>query len=407
MWMSRCNTVLMDLRSDFPFWTVRNGLLNVFPPLEADIRCDALVVGAGITGAIVADTLASAGVDTVVVDRRDVGHGSTSASTALLQYEIDEPLHRLKKMVGRSAAERAYRLGVKAIQKVEELSSAGDCGLMRAPSLYVARRKRDVPFLKREFAARRDAGLRVALMSRSDLTSEFGMDREMALWSADAASIDPYRLTHHLFRRWRKNGVRVFDRTEVTGFESTRSGVLARTNRRGTVRCRRLFLATGYEAQELFQDKLVTLRSTYALVSEPQHLSWWKKPCLIWETGQPYLYARQTPDNRVITGGEDDAVLNPGRRDAQTHAKSTRIRRKFEALFPGSSIEPAFWWSGVFGSTKDGLPFIGSHPSFPNCYFALGFGGNGITFSVMAAWIVRDLFLGKRPADAEIFRFSR
>ena len=76
----------MDLKSDLPFWTVRNGLLTVYPPLTDDVRCDALVIGGGITGAILADSLVQAGVDTVVVDRRDIGHGSTSASTALLQY---------------------------------------------------------------------------------------------------------------------------------------------------------------------------------------------------------------------------------------------------------------------------------------------------------------------------------
>jgi len=82
-------------------------------------------------------------------------------------------------------------------------------------------------------------------------------------------------------------------------------------------------------------------------------------------TGNPYLYLRTTSDNRVIVGGEDDGVLNPTRRDHQIARKTVRLVRSFNGLFPGTRIEPAFGWAGAFGSTKDGLAYIGRHPSFP------------------------------------------
>jgi glycine/D-amino acid oxidase-like deaminating enzyme len=66
-----------------------------------------------------------------------------------------------------------------------------------------------------------------------------------------------------------------------------------------------------------------------------------------------------------------------------------------------------FGWAGAFASTKDGLPYIGSIPQRSNTYFALGFGGNGITFSVIAAQIICDLIKGKSNDDAAIFSFSR
>ena len=64
-------------------------------------------------------------------------------------------------------------------------------------------------------------------------------------------------------------------------------------------------------------------------------------------------------------------------------------------------------WAGTFAQTRDGLPYIGSTPQFPRGYFALGYGGNGITFSLVAARMMRDLFLGKENRDAEVFRFGR
>src|SRR6478609_2425019 len=98
----------MDLRSGHPYWLARNGLLQVFPPLVKNERCDVVVVGAGISGALVAWHLAEAGFDTVVLDQRDVAWGSTAASTALLQYEIDTPLAELIRIRGREHAVSAY-----------------------------------------------------------------------------------------------------------------------------------------------------------------------------------------------------------------------------------------------------------------------------------------------------------
>ena len=66
-----------------------------------------------------------------------------------------------------------------------------------------------------------------------------------------------------------------------------------------------------------------------------------------------------------------------------------------------------FSWGGTFGETKDGLPYIGEHPDFPSAYFVLGFGGNGITFSVIGMEMVSK-FLQKQPHElSEYFKFRR
>lgn len=71
---------------------LKNGLLATFPPLTSNADCDVIVLGGGITGALIAHTLCKKGVAVVVIDKRDIGWGSTSASTAMLQYEIDTEL---------------------------------------------------------------------------------------------------------------------------------------------------------------------------------------------------------------------------------------------------------------------------------------------------------------------------
>ena len=70
-------------------------------------------------------------------------------------------------------------------------------------------------------------------------------------------------------------------------------------------------------------------------------------------------------------------------------------------------MEVAFTWAGTFGETEDGLAYIGPHGKYPNCIFALGFGGNGITFSMTAAGMIRDALAGKPNDYAEVFAFDR
>lgn len=87
--------------------------------------------------------------------------------------------------------------------------------------------------------------------------------------------------------------------------------------------------------------------------------------------------------------------------------QTAKVRDKFTRLFPAIPVDVDWISGGTFGETKDGLPYIGTVPQFPHGYFALGYGGNGITFSLIAADLLLDLFLQRRNPDVGIFRFDR
>src|SRR5690606_21135186 len=132
------------------------------------------------------------------------------------------------------------------------------------------------------------------------------------------------------------------------------------------------------------KQQVASLISTYALTSEPMpDFGGWYENCLIWESARPYLYLRTTPDHRVIMGGEDEEFRDPRRRDRLLRRKTKTLQRKFHKLFPQQELDVAFSWTGTFGETKDGLPYIGATPEFPGAYFILGYGGNGIVFSLL------------------------
>lgn len=407
----QANLIDVDLTSDHPFWTVQNGILANYPPLGSDQSCEVAILGAGITGSLIAEKLTRSGHDVLLVDARDFGRGSTSASTALLQYEIDTHLIDLIGRHGRTHAEQAYLACHESIDLIARLveSLKVDCGFTRKDSVYLASREKDLEALAREARARRNIGIDVREWNSSDVAEKFGFHKPGALYSTQAAEVDSYRLANGLLSESVKRGARMYDRTKVTSVNEERTGLHLTTDRGFSIRASRLIVAAGYEASELFRtSEFVNLNSSFAIASEPiadEHF-WWNR-CLLWETARPYFYLRSTEDGRAIIGGEDSPFRNPKARDKMIAAKARKLESRFQEMFPGIPTETAFSWAGTFGETEDGLAYIGEHPSHPKCLFALGFGGNGITYSAVAAEILSEALAGRKHPYADTFRFDR
>ncbi|SDR72990.1 Glycine/D-amino acid oxidase [Halopseudomonas sabulinigri] len=399
----------MDLRSGHCFWPINSGLIQPYPSLAGDLDCDVLVIGAGITGALIADYLTQKKAKVVVLDRRDVVSGSTSASTAMLQYEIDTHLSDLITRIGKDPAERAYHLCSDAIDKLAKITKdLPDCGFERYSSFYFASSEDDVSALEREYEARKQAGFDIELWRTKDITSRFNFSAPCGLYSKQGAQVDPFRLAHALLARASKAGAQIFDRTEVSDIDQVQDGIVAYTAEGHQVRAQKVVFACGYEAQSWLQEKVVDLNSTFALVTEPvDSFEGWYEQCLLWESERPYTYMRTTSDNRILIGGEDEPYKNSELRDKALPKKTKALSKKLSALMPSIPFQVAYSWAGTFGETEDGLAYIGETREFPNAYFALGYGGNGITYSVTAAQIIADLYLGKSNADADLFRFGR
>ena len=175
----------MDLTSGTPLWPTLIGLPAVYRRLRRDRRCDVAVIGGGITGALIAHRFAREGIHVVLLEAREIARGSTAATTALIQYEIDTHLVDLIERVGADHAVRSYRLCLEAVRGIEALAEAGGdgCGWRATRSLYLASRRRDRPVLERERLARRAAGIEVELLSERDIREHFSFSRPAALLS--------------------------------------------------------------------------------------------------------------------------------------------------------------------------------------------------------------------------------
>ena len=400
----------MDLRSNNPFWLLKHGIIKSYPSLKKNVTTEIAVMGGGISGALTAWYLQQAGFDVLLVDRRHIGMGSTAASTSLLQYEIDTPLRKLVKFRGEKDAIRSYILCFQAIKELKKLCTKLNAKKIftPSPSFQFASYKKDKDPLWEEFVWREKAGIEVEWFEEKDILDKFGFSKSAGILSAAGASMDAYALTHVLLDHGQLTGMQVYDHTEVVSIHHKKRGIELITGDNKKIKARKLIIACGYESQQYIPFKIQELQSTFAIVSEPLPIQeFWYKDSLIWETSTPYLYIRTTEDKRIIIGGKDIDSSDPNKRDNYINKKSKELEKSFAKLFASIPFKTDFRWAGTFASTIDGLPYIGSIRQRPHTLFALGFGGNGITFSLIAAQIICDLLKNKNNKDARLFSFHR
>lgn len=378
------------------------------PEVGENIKCDALIVGGGITGSLVAERLTRQGLDVVIIDRELPGRGSTAASTSMLLWEIDRSLMELTQLYGFERASRAYVASLHAVAGLKSLvlQLGLRCDMRDKDSLYLAAGSTSKELIE-EHQLRRRAGLPGDFLDHAMLLDVFGISRAGAIVSPGAADADPMQLARGLLGIAVARGARVFE-AEAAEFDAAGRAVGVRLNSGREIEARSVVLATGYVMPDIIDATVHSVSSSWAIATSPQPQNIWKGGALIWEDSKDYLYARSTLAGRIIIGGEDsDEVIEPDARDALIPEKSRLLAQKLKALWPMANADIEFRWSGTFDTTSDGLPLIGPVPGAKGIYAAYGYGGNGITFSFLAAQLIGDLIAGASSPLLRDFAFDR
>lgn len=184
-----------------------------------------------------------------------------------------------------------------------------DCGFTRKSSLLLATNRSHLPRLRREYEARAHAGFNVEWWDRPRIIRGSSLPQPAGILSPGAGQLDAYRLTHSgLLAAAQRRGARIYDRTTVTRTRFRRRGVELRTA--AATACGRAIWSwpPAMRRTRSCRYGMTELHSTYALISEPVTTfpGWPADRCLIWETADPYVYLRTTPDGRIVIGGYDD-----------------------------------------------------------------------------------------------------
>lgn len=382
----------------------------VYPSLEEDLACEVLVVGAGEAGALISHALHHQGIDTVLIDKRRVGGGTSSASTGLLQFESDKSLTDCIRQFGEHKGVRFYQLSSQALQSLGKTIAAleDDTEFETCGSLCFASDAKDAGTLETEYKTLLKYGFRAELWKEADIAERYSFRKPAGLFTPDNGQVNPYKLAHALVKSCRRKGMRVYEHTGMEAFRHDGNGPSVVTDGGRQIKARKIVFACGYEAEEVRPNPSAVLSSTYVAVTQPLQAEFdgWFGRSLIWETARPYVYMRTTADRRIICGGLDEHIADAGDRDQQLGQKTAQLLGRICELFPQyEDIRADYAWTSFFMRTRDGLPRFGEQDGFPDCFFLSGYGGNGSVLAAMGAEVVYDLILKGYHPDADLFAF--
>ena len=381
---------------------------KTYSSLNENIKCDVLVVGGGMSGALVANELIDRGMDTVLIDESQVAKGSTMASAGMLQYTSDKNMWQFAEEIGVKNAVLFYEMCHKAILDLHDIHNKIplETGFHIRPSVYFASDQKGKEELQKEYKMLKKHKFPVEELGAIELQKIFNVKKEYALITRDDAEVNPYKFVNLLVEDLVKKGLRVYENTGIEKHHSNNLEMNIKT-KNGNIKARHMVLATGYgERYKVIKDNLL-INMTYVIATKPLVEYPWKERAMIWETAKPYIYFRANDENRIIGGGLDKATSNISDSKGHIYSIGNKILKDMKKLFPELETEVEFAWGGLFGESRDGLPFIGRDPEIENLYYCLVFGGNGTSYSMAGGKIIADLLQEKKNDYAHIVRMDR
>lgn len=400
------------------YWLDNTKILSQYPYLCDNTDCDIVVVGGGIVGALAAYNLQTSGINTILVDSSIIGLGSTAISSSICSYDIDFDLRELKKVISKDNAIKAYKACSDALEEisiiVDELGE--DVGYSRSDSLYYTNKRENIEKFRDEFLLRRHNNLPVEFLDSINASEYFPFRIEAGIYAKNGAvTLDPYKFTQVLIKRAVDLGLRVFENTTIDTINSDFEGITLETNTRYKIQCEKVVNATNLSAIKEIRN-FTQPKTTFTIVTEPvDDLSFWHNNSVIRDDSSPYTYLRILPDARILIGGLTTRMFrNPvtlktifNSKDAYNN-KFHALRSKLYTLFPKyENLTVDYEFAGTTIDTGDGLPYIGVRRNYPNIYYDICCGYNGIAFAQIGADLIKDLYQGKENPYLEIFGFDR
>lgn len=402
----------MQLMSGNYYWKEKSKIKNVYPYLTSNLKCDVVIVGGGISGAITAYYLANEGADVVVVEKNIIGYGQTLASSAIIEAQIDLDILKLEKIIGFNHSKKVYKMLYDAIDEIEMINEAisENFEFQRKDLIYFTNKFIQKAQMQKEYDCRKKLENELLFLDSHDI-----IDMQNGILTKKAsATLNPYMFTQAIFEYLnRMPNVRIFENTNIDNIITSYDNVKCITNNNFKILSDSLVLTSGLDALKYMDNVPIELSKTYTIITKPLknyenlNLNFTAR-----DSAFPHHYIRFTNTGRLIFGGEDtklnDKFLDEKYSSMIANDRYKRLRLSFEKILYG--IEPPsieYVSNASICNTKDSLPIVDEIPNMPNCFCNIGFGTNGIIHSVIGANMLKNAIKGFYTKDMNLFKINR
>jgi glycine/D-amino acid oxidase-like deaminating enzyme len=352
-------------------------------------------------------------VPVVLVEGESVCSGATAGAIGLIREDADASfaahaaLHGLRAARAMWQALRRASLDFpSALRRIGIKCEAASQDLLTIPDAH-----RDAKALRREYDARRAAGLEPRWVAGTSARREAALDAAGAI-KTSATAFDPYRAGTGLMTSAAARGALIFERSPVTRIRTGRRDVTV-TTEAGSVTAEFVVVAGASSIADLRPlRRHLQFRDGYGVVtaplSAPVRRQVGKRSSALRVDADVPRFVRWLGEDRVLVSGADQPAVPAQSRDRAIVQRTGQLMYELSLAYPAiSGTAPEWGWSFRFDDTVDGLPYIGAHRNFPRHLFALGLGRHGAAVSWLAARILLRQVLGEPAKGDELFAFAR
>jgi D-amino-acid dehydrogenase len=399
-----------------------------------------LVIGGGVIGLSAAYFASQAGADVTVVERGEIGSGSSSGNAGLVVPSFFEPLPSpgvIREALGRimdpegffgirarldpflfswlvrfagfsrrghfhQAVELFLRLNEEGLKEHLEMAAAagGNYEFIQKGLLFLFLKHERLDQAAKKAERAISAGIPCLVLSRRevrDLEPEASEKVAGGIRYRTDAMLQPALFLQWLKKQAEAKGVNIREQTEVYGFQANRGRVSAALTTRGVQKADQIVLAAGAWIRPMGRWLGVNLP-----VEGGKGISLtFTKPKL--RVQQPLIldeHVAVSPFSSVlrVTGVLElaglDMTLNP--------ARVLGLRRTAARYLPGlKGLRPEEVWRGLRPCVPDGLPLLGRLRRYPNVIVAGGHDTRGISLGPVTGRYVARLLGGESLRDME------
>jgi glycine/D-amino acid oxidase-like deaminating enzyme len=387
-----------------------------YPLFRGSLDTDVVIVGGGLTGCACAASFAAAGISVAVIEADRVGAGATAGAPGLVREDFDASFQTAASTYGLRVARSLWQAMRRASLDMAAALRRYEVRCDLAPQDLLSVVPRDaiaVRLLRREYDARRQAGLDHSWLTAAALTRETSLEAGGAIRTRGFV-LDPYRaaLGFAAAAASARQPALLFERSVVKRIRTNRKRVEV-TTAKGALQAQAVIVATGAPLPDLraLRRHLRPQRS-YAVVTESLPAAVRRelgaRAAAVRDAASPPHFLRWLKEDRALFCGADQGPVPERARARMLVQRSNRLMYELSTIYPAiSGAMPEWAWDFGYDETVDGLPYVGMHRNFPRHLFALGHGRHGAGVAWLAARVLLRLFQGARDKGDEMLGFAR
>jgi glycine/D-amino acid oxidase-like deaminating enzyme len=379
-----------------------------FPKLKGEIKVDVAIIGGGMAGILNAYLLSKAGLKVALVEKNEVGSGATAATTAFITQVIDSNLSQIISLFGEKGAKLVWQSGQDAIEEFGNITKEEkiDCEFMRTSNFIFANDQEEFEELEEELKFYKRLKLNAKL---EEVSNSLGFDNHGSLEIPNQAKFHPLKFLYSLSEAAEAIGAQIFEHSKVIDLRG--DGPFTLETADGTIVSEDVVITT-YKplSNERTHLKKAMYRSYVMEAEIPKDLL---QEGIFEDMDNPYHYFRVDKEHdgnkdydRLILGGADHKDIFGSPPITRLQNKSFESLDDFAKKILGGN---RYWivrkWDGPILEPSDGLPLIGEIR--PHQFVATGFSGNGMTYSMISALLIRDLIIGSENPWKEVYDPTR